>query len=625
MARTDQGSYSFCDFTLDASKERVVRGSTELRLRPKSFQVLHYLVEHHGPLVTREELLRAIWHDVAVSDESITKCIAEIRRALADESQEIIRTVTKRGFLFQAEVHLVEAVPKTAQGTRPGPRRMLPSRRTVLVAGRVAIGLVAALASLISTPWRGRLFGRKPAFEAIAVLPFESLSTNPDQQYVADGMTEALITNLGQASLLRVIARTSVNQYLKTRKPVREIARELNVDALVEGTIIQSGNHLRVTANLIQVSPERHIWSHSYERDFRDALALQNEIASAIAGEVQGKLIPRERSRLTTSRPVDPEAQLTYWKAQYLLNNTDGDLPDLQKVIKYSEQAVRIAPDFAPAYASLARAYAFWAGNSQALPREVVARAKAAAQQAIALDETLPFAHGALSAILLIYDRDWAGAEREARRAISLNPSDAEGHKWLANCFAALGRVNEAVAEMERARELDPLSATTNWNVGRILCLARRYDEALASLRQTADMQRNSLAVDIWLFKSYWMKGQPDEAIAADLRVRSLRDVPNTKSLAVLQAAYSRGGSSAYWTNVRKLVLPKFRTYPTGWYRLAEINTYLGDKEEAFRWLEKAVDERPNWITFMKVDPTLDPLRSDPRFGALLQRMGLPP
>jgi tetratricopeptide (TPR) repeat protein len=438
-------------------------------------------------------------------------------------------------------------------------------------------------------------------------------------------MTEALITNLGQASPLRVIARTSVNQYLKTRRTVREIARELNVDALIEGTIAQSGNRVRVTANLIQVSPEKHIWAHSYERDLRDALALQDEIASAITGEVQGKLTPRDQSRLATSRPVDPEAQLAYWKAQYLMNNTGGDLPDLQKIIKYYEEAVRIAPDFAPAYTLFARAYMFWAGNSQALPKDVGSRAKVAAQQAIALDEKLPLAHWALCAVLLNYDRDWAGAEREARRAISLNPSDAGGHQCLANYFAAVGRVDEAVAEKKRARELDPLSAFTNWNVGRMLCLARRYDEALASLRQTADMQPNSLAVDIWVFKSYWMKGQLDEAIGADLRIRALRDVPNAESLAVLKAAYSKGGSTAYWTKVRNLVFPKFRTYPNGWYRLAEINTYLGDKEEAFRWLEKAVDEPNTWITFIKVDPTLDPLRSDPRFSALLRRMGLPP
>jgi TolB-like protein/DNA-binding winged helix-turn-helix (wHTH) protein len=613
----DPCSYSFLDFTLDLAAERVLRGATEIKLRPKSFQVLRYLVERPGRLVTREELMQAVWGDVAVTDESITKCIADIRRALADDSQEIIRTVTRRGFLFQAEVRPVH--PPLAAPQTPGSRPV--HTRGMTFAGMVVFGLVAGLASL---QWRGHLFGRRPVFEAIAVLPFESLSNGADQQYMADGMTEALITNLGQVSPLRVIARTSVNQYQKTKKPVREIARELNVDVVVEGTIAQSGDRLRVTANLIQVSPEKHLWAHSYERNFRDALALQNEIAGAIAGEIQGKLMPQQKSRPGSSRPVEPAAQIAYWKARYFLNGRT-DVEVQRKTVEYSEQAVRIDPSYAPAHAALARSYAGLSDMGEAFPREVMPRARLGAQRAIALDEELAYAHVALGWILLVYDRDWVGVEREGRRAIGLNPSDAEAHWLLANYLAAVGRVDEAVVRMKHARELDPLSFHINWHVGRMLFLARKYDEALAELRQTADMQRNSSAVDIWTFKSYWMKGLADEAIAADLRIRGYRDGFSAESLDDLRAAYSNSGSRGYWTKLRKLVLPKFRSNPTGWYRLAEINTYLGDNKEAFWWLEKAYEERPSWIAWIKVDPVLDPLRSDPRFSALLRRMGLPP
>jgi TolB-like protein/DNA-binding winged helix-turn-helix (wHTH) protein len=622
MARTNQGSYSFLDFTLDPAAERLIRGESEVKLRPKSFQALLYLVNRAGRLVTREELLEALWGNVAVTDESVTKCIADIRRALSDDSQEIVRTVPRRGFLFQPEVRPADALPTASHFPEFARARLSHRRPLILLASLAAFGLAALLGS---TRWREFLFGPRPAFEAIAVLPFESLSTGPNQQYVADGMTEALITNLGQASPLRVIARTSVNQYLRTSKPVREIARELNVDVVVEGTVLQSGDRIRVTANLIQVSPEKHIWAHSYERSFRDALALQNELAGAIAEEIQGKLAPRQQTHSGSSRLVNPDAQLAYWKARSILDNSRG-APELhRKAVEYSEEAVRLDPGYAPAHAALAKSYVNLSDIGMAFPREVMPQARAAAQRAIALDEALAYAHVALGHILLIYDRDWAGAHSEAKRAIALNPSDADAHWLLSNYLAAVGRVDEGLVEMQRARELDPLSFRMSWNVGRMLCLARKYDEALTDLRRTGDTHSNSPGVDIWIFKSYWMKAQAGDAIAVDLRIRGYRDGFSAESLDALRAAYRHKGSQGYWAKLRELVLPKFRTNPIGWYRLAEINTYLGDKEEAFRWLEKAFDERPNWIPFMKVDPTLDPLRPDPRFSELLRRMGLPP
>lgn len=622
MARTNQGSYSFLDFTLDPAAERLVRGESEVKLRPKSYQALLYLVTRAGRLVTREELLEALWGEVAVTDESVTKCIADIRRALSDDSQEIVKTVPRRGFLFQPEVRPSDPLSGASPFPKPARARVLRVRPVILLASLAAFGLAGLLGS---TRWREFLFGPRPAFEAIAVLPFESLSTGPNQQYVADGMTEALITNLGQVSPLRVIARTSVNQYLRTRKPVREIARELNVDVVVEGTVLQSGDRIRVTANLIQVSPEKHIWAHSYERSFRDALALQNELAAAIAEEIQGKLAPRQHTHSGSRRLVNPDAQLAYWKARSLLDNSRG-APELhRKAVEYSEEAVRLDPGYAPAQAALAKSYLYLSDIGMAFPREVMPQARAAAQRAIALDEALAYAHVALGHILLIYDRDWAGAHSQAKRAIALNPSDADAHWLLSNYLAAVGRVDEAVVEMKRARELDPLSFLMNWNVGRMLCLARKYDEALTDLRRTGDTHSNSPGVDIWIFKSRWMKGQTGDAIAVDLRIRGYRDGFSAESLDALRAAYRQKGSPGYWAKLRELELPKFRTNPIGWYRLAEINTYLGDKEEAFRWLEKAFDERPNWIPFMKVDPTLDPLRPDPRFSELLRRMGLAP
>jgi TolB-like protein/DNA-binding winged helix-turn-helix (wHTH) protein/Tfp pilus assembly protein PilF len=612
----DECAYSFLDFTLDLGAERLLRGTSDIKLRPKSFQVLRYLVERHGRLVTREELLQTVWGDVAVTDESVTKCIADIRKALG-HSQDIIRTVTRRGFIFQAEVRLVYPPQVAAQ---QHPRRALAGRRAVVLASIATFGVVAGVVSL---QWRGNLFGRRPAFEAIAVLPFESLGDSADQQYLADGMTDALITNLGQASTLRVIARTSVSQYRGTKKPIREIARELNVDVVVEGTITQSGDRLRATANLIQVSPEKHIWAGSYERSFRDALALQNEIAGAIAGEIQGKLTPRQQSHSTTSRPVNPDAQFAYWKARYFLRGR-REVDAARKSIEYSEQAVRIDPTYAPAQASLAMSYLMLSNLGGGFPSEVMPRAKTAAQRAIALDEELAEAHVALGAILLAYDWDWAGAEREVRRAISLNPSDADAHQGLANYLAAVGRVDEAVAEIRRARELDPFSFYINRNVGRILYFARKYDEAIAELRQAGDMQPNSFSVvDGWIVRSYLKKGLADDAVAVDLRIHAMRDGLDAQSLDALRAAYSEKGLRGYLTKLRELVLPAYRSRVFGSYLLAEIDTFRNDKEEAFRWLERAYQVRSGAMPWIKVDPSFDGLRSDPRFSALLRRMGL--
>jgi TolB-like protein/DNA-binding winged helix-turn-helix (wHTH) protein/Flp pilus assembly protein TadD len=610
----------FLDVTLDLAAERLTRGTSEIRLRPKSFQVLRYLVERPGRLVTREELLHEVWADVTVTDESLTKCIADIRKALSDDAQEIIRTVTRRGFIFQPEVRQVQTPSPAAPPLEPASAgRWSLGRRALLVAGAVLLILGAGLVWLQG---REHWFGRRAAFEAIAVLPFESLSDGADQQYLAEGITQALITGLGQASPLRVIARTSVNQYQKPKKSLQEIAEELKVDVVVEGTIAQSGNRIRVTASLIQVSPEKHLWAHSYERDLRDALALQNEVAGAIADEIHGKLTPQQRSRLGSDRPVNPEAQIAYWKARYFLNGRRSE-ETARKAIEYSEQAVRIDPAWGQAQAALAMSYVML-GNLGEVPSEVEPRARMAAERAIALDDELAEAHTALSEVLF-FRWDWAGTEREARRAISLNPSDALAYNRLANYLAAVGRADESVAAIKRARQLDPFSFRINRDVGKLLYFARRYDEALGELRQAGDMQPDSSAVDVWIVKSYLKKGLADEAITMDMRIHE-RDGFSADSLDALRAAYARKGSLGYWTKLKELKLQGSDSGGTDYtYDLTEIETYLDNKHEAFHWLEKHYQDHGIYILWIKVDPSLDPLRSNPRFSALLQRIGLTP
>jgi tetratricopeptide (TPR) repeat protein len=355
----------------------------------------------------------------------------------------------------------------------------------------------------------------------------------------------------------------------------------------------------------------------------RDTLELQSEISGAIVQEIQGRLKVEAPANRFAAHPLNSEAQLAYWKAEYFLNNVLPTSESIHETIESAERVVRIDPAYAPAHALLSRAYILLSDSGQVPPKDVMPRAKAAAAQAVALDDNLPVSHSTLAYIHLLFDWDWTGAEREARRAIALNPSDPEGHHWLANSLAATGRTDEAVAEMKRARELDPLSVARNWNVGRMLCFDRRYDEAITDLLATRELIPNNAAADIWLFKSYWKLRDARKAFAADLRMREYRDHLDPKAIAVLRAAFAANGLTGYLIKLRELLLVKFSANPIGWYRLAEINAYLGDKEQALGWLEKAQAEHPNWIPWIKVDPAMDPLRSEPRFAVLLRNMRL--
>jgi tetratricopeptide (TPR) repeat protein len=351
-------------------------------------------------------------------------------------------------------------------------------------------------------------------------------------------------------------------------------------------------------------------------------LSLQNEIAAAIAGEVQGKLTLRERSRPKTSHPVNPEAQLLYWKARYIRQNQRN--PNAARMsIKFSEQSLQIDPASAPAYAELAMSYARLANMGGALQSEVMPHAKTAAQKALALDQDLGAAHVAFGFVLLFYNWDWAGAERELKHALTLNPSDAEARQYLAHDFAWLGRMDEAVAEIRRARELDPFGFTVHQDVAKMLYWARRYDEALAEARQANDMQPDTFPINYLIAGCSIKKGLMAEAVTADLRSRVTRDSLNEESQGALRAAYARNGFQGYLRQLKEIVLPLYRSNPGGVYHLAHICASLNERDEAFQWLEKAYEYRSSWMNGIKVDPLLDALRPDPRFGSLLQRMGL--
>jgi eukaryotic-like serine/threonine-protein kinase len=491
-----------------------------------------------------------------------------------------------------------------------------PARRTIawaLIAAAVVL-LIAGIAAWKFWPRAG-----SHQIRSLAVLPLRNVSRDPAQQYFADGMTDALTTGLAQVSALSVIARTSAMRYEGTQKTTPEIARELHVDAVVEGSVQRSGDRVRITAELVDGSNDRHLWAKSYERDARDALGLQNEVAQAIAGEIQVKLTPQEQARLAQPRPVDPEAQEAYLRGIYWIDK--GDLP---KGFHYLEAATKKDPNYAAAYAALSVTYGLMIDSGLMPAKENYPKWKAAVTKAMQLDDTLADAHVSLGVLLQYHDWNWTGAEREFERAVQLNPNQPIVHLVLGDNFNVTGRLDRAIAEETRAQQLDPYSVSHNNMLGATLVFAGRNDEAIQQGRKMLDL---SPVYAHWVMGlAYEHKGDSQHAIPElQEMVKLSKDEPQLpQGVADLAHAYAVFGrkQEARQLLAQLMEMSKKRFVPS--WAFALINVGLGDKDRAFEWLDKAYDERPSDIMSIKVDPRMEPLRSDPRYQELLLRMGLP-
>jgi TolB-like protein/Tfp pilus assembly protein PilF len=467
---------------------------------------------------------------------------------------------------------------------------------------------------------RDRLLGRPAPGEitSIAVLPLENFSGDPEQDYFADGMTEALITELGKVSALRVISRQSAMQFKGTDKPLSEISQALDVDAVVEGSVLREGDRVRISVQLVQAAPERHLWAESYERDLRGILVLQSEIAGAIARDIRITLTPEEETRLAAARPVNPEVYEAYLKGRYHWNKRSRE--GLMKGLEHFQQAIDIDPTYALAYAGVADSWTVIGNNAYLPAEESFPKAKAAALKALAIDDGLAEAHTSLGAVLWGYEWDWTGAEREFRRAFQLNPGYATAHHWYALLLSVLGRYDEAIAEVKRARELDPLSLRINANVGTVLVQARRYDEAVAELQKALELESNRSAPHAALGKAYLQKEMYEEAIAEFRMASDAASFPNKHLVHAYAVADKRDEARKMLKQM--LVASKKEFVSPVW--IARIYVGLGEHDTAFEWLEKAAQSRDGHYFQIKVDPRFDPLRSDPRFHSLLRRLNFP-
>jgi serine/threonine-protein kinase len=501
---------------------------------------------------------------------------------------------------------------------RHGYRLLAPVNLWLMAGGAVA--LFAALAVLNIGAAREKLLGKgtAPRIESIAVLPLENLSGDPEQEYLADGMTETLIAHLAKISRLRVISRTSVMRYKKTNKALPEIARELRVDALIEGSVMRSGSRIRITAQLIYAPSDKHLWGESYERDLSDVLVLQSEVARAIAHEINIKLTPQDQTRLATARPVNSEAYELYLKGRYYWNKMSGVA--VTQAAVYFSKAIALDGSYAPVYVGLADCYVRQADLGNLPPNEAYGRARAATLRALEIDNGLAEAHASLAVIRADYDWDWAGAETEFQRALELDPKHANAHRWHAVFLAKLGRFKEAFSEIEIAKELDPLSLPVATSAGTILRYARRYDEAIEELRKAIDLEPSFKFTHVELAEVYELKGMFPEAASEWSRVNSGNPERRLGYTAVRDAAeYQR--SEQLW--IQRLRESSKREYVSP-MTLAMAYARLGKTEQVLAGLEEAYRQRDPGLSGLKVDPLFDFLRSNPRFQDLLRRMNFP-
>jgi TolB-like protein/DNA-binding winged helix-turn-helix (wHTH) protein/Flp pilus assembly protein TadD len=627
----------FENFEFDFRSSELREHGRNVKVQGQPVQILAMLLEQPGELVTRDEFKNKLWPgDTFVDFEhSLNAAVKRLRQALHDsaDNPRFIETLARRGYRFIAEVAVVDGARPNIRESAADKVLTADAREQPEVAEKSAVvkhppwplawkisGLALLVISTIVVGWilRSRSVP-SPTIRSLAVLPLENLSSDPSQEYFADGMTDELITDLGQISALRVISRTSVMQYKGVRKPLPQIARELNVDAVVEGTVLRSGDQVRITAQLIQASDDRHLWSHSYEGELRDALALQNKVASAIAEQIQINLKPKEQVALKKEKAVNPEAHEAYLKGRYFWNKRTDD--GLRKAIDYFNQAIEKDPTYAQAYTGLADSYALlgdWEYGGMA-PKEAFPKAEAAATKALQLDDTLAEAHTSLAFCFDLYDWNWDSAEVEFKRAIELNPGYATAHHWYSWHLAVLGRKDEAIAEMREAAALDPLSLIISADLAEVLLVARLYPQSIQQSQSTIAMDPTFAVAHYQLGQAYVQNGMYSDAMVEFQNAIKLSGANTTftSNLAYVYALASRRGEA-----VRILNDQKNRDHGlTNSAEIALIYVGLGNNDQAMTWLERAYEERFNPSILAR--PSFDPLRSDKRFQDLMHRIGL--
>jgi TolB-like protein/DNA-binding winged helix-turn-helix (wHTH) protein/Tfp pilus assembly protein PilF len=675
MDRAVRHLYEFGPFVLDAGEHLVRRGGVRMELPPRAFDTLLVLVENSGRLMEKDALMRTVWRDTVVEENNLSQVVYLLRRALRDgeNGARYIETVPKRGYRFVAKVRELEPQEGNSDGRNGGSSFGAPSSSTshegsfrgpssspgvaptisgpdgdfhapsgagvsgLETSGRNSpawrgwmqglvggVAIVTVVVLLQGTAWKRRLFGEGDTgpIRSVAVLPMQNLSNDPNQEYFVDGMTDELITDLAQIRELKVVSKTSIMHYKGTHTPLPQIGRELGVDAVVEGSVLRSGDRVRITAQLIRTATDRHIWAEAYDGDLKDVLSLQARVAEAITNQVKLNLTTEESGRLRRARAVNPEAFDLYLRGRYAWNqrNVEG----FRRAIEYFNQAIEKDSNFALAYSGLADCHTLLTLYGEGVAN--MAEAQAAAEKALQLDSTLAEAHTSLAAVEILHAWDWQDAEREFHRALELNPNYAQAHHWYGNLLLGPeGRHEEAIMELQRAQELDPLSLIIKADMGFAYFLAGRYDSAMQAYEKVLAANPSFVPVHFYLSKYYEQTGQYDlwlkETIEAD-RLDGFSQRGES-----LQQLYAQGGfQEAMEAMAKPAKSSGLGNKPSEMYSCsssATANALLGRNAPALNALEDCYRRSEPVLVYLKVDPVWTNLRPEPRFQDLLRRIHL--
>lgn len=610
-------------FEIDLKTGELRKLGALVKLQQQPFRVLALLARRSGELVSREEIRDEIWgaETFVDFDQGLNFCIKQVRAALSDQAvtPRYIETLPRRGYRFIAPVEAVDAAAAA-------PARLAaaaPRRRTALVRLAAVAALLAAPAAWLALQ-RGVVPQASAARAKLAVLPFQNLGAEPEEDYFSEGLTEEMIAQLGRLrpDRLAVIARTSVMRFKGPARDIAAIGRELGVDYVIEGSVRYASGRVRITAKLIDSRDQTQIWAETYERDLQDMLALQNEVARAVAAGIQITLTPQTEARLALTPRLDPEAYELYLKGRFFWNKRDTE--GLQRSVEYFERAIARRPDYALAHVGIADAYIVL-GDQGGLPSaEAMPRARVAALKGLELDPSLAEAQASLAMVRTIYDWDWDAAEKGFRRAIQLNPSYATAHHWYAHLLRALGRFEDAVTETRRAQELDPLALIINSNLGAALFYAGRYQEAEDEYRKTLRRDASWAPAHWGLGRTLLKVGRTAEALAQ--HAQAVRNSPGSAGyLCTLANALALTGQRVEALRLLGQIQAGTGLRYVSPYDLALVYAGLADKDHAFAELERAYAERQSSMRQLRIDERLAPLAADPRFEALARRVGLIP
>jgi tetratricopeptide (TPR) repeat protein/DNA-binding winged helix-turn-helix (wHTH) protein len=652
MDRPISHLYEFGEFRLNGAERLLQRRGVDVPLPPKVFDLLLALVENHGHVVTKDQLLSQLWPDTFVEETNLKVYVSTLRKALGDGDGKFIETLTKRGYRFVAPV--TEILPasaddlrvSTASGSERGPdlvvekravsrivieeqvdesanaaaRALLPASRFQMSPGR-AMALGLGLAALVALGWflwsRSRSEGRQ--VRSLAVLPFTMLAGAQDGEHLGVGLADALITRLGATGAIPVRPTSAIQKYTTAERDPLEIGRRLEVEAVLDGRVQRAGDELRLTVQLLRTGDGAQLWAESFDEQGANIFAIQRAMSEKIARLLTVKLSDEHRQRLNKKYTENTAAFEAYVRGRFLYGKQDQE--SLLKAIEHYRQATELDPGYALAWAGMADCYVLLNLPTLTMgiapPEESLIRARAAAEKAVELDESLAEAHLSLAAVIATWIHDDAAAHREFQRAIELNPNLAQAHSYYGMKLMGDARLEEALVELERARQLDPLSPSINTNLGMTLSRLRRYDEAATQFQKTLRMDPNFIRAHQGLGMVYEQQKRFDEAIAEFRKAEQLSGggiVP----LGALGYVYAFTGRRGEAERILSRLLERERENETSPYYIATVYAGLGDKDQVFAWLEKIKHLRT--IRLIKTDPRFDSLRDDPRFAALLLR-----